>query len=55
MSKALIFIAGFLLVAMGIGILIKNWAILASMVKAFAGIVLALMGLVMMFSASFRR
>ena len=55
MSKVFLFIGGFLLIALGLGIVIKNWDVLAAMVKAAAGVVLALVGLVMMFAASFRK
>ena len=55
MNKFVIFITGFLLVALGLGLVIKNWAVLAAMVKAFAGVLIALIGMVMMFSSGIRR
>ena len=55
MKNVLLFIAGFLLVAVGLGMVIKNWDFLAAMVKASAGVVIALVGLVMMFAASLRK
>ena len=55
MSKIVMFIIGFLLVAFGIGLVIKNWVVLAAMVKASAGLFIALIGLVIMFSTSLRR
>ena len=55
MNKAVLFIAGFLLVALGIGLVIKNWDVLAAMVKAASGVVIALAGLVMMFAASIKK
>ncbi|MBF0490344.1 MAG: hypothetical protein HQL15_06950 [Candidatus Omnitrophica bacterium] len=55
MSKVVIFILGFLFLAVGLGIVIKNWDVLAAMVKAFSGVMMALVGLVMMFSVSLRR
>ena len=55
MNRAVIFILGFLLVAAGLGMVIKNWDVLAAMIKASTGVILALIGLVMMFSASLRR
>lgn len=55
MSKAFMFIAGFLLLSVGLGLVLKNWEVLAIMIKAFVGILLALGGIVMMFAASLRR
>ncbi len=55
MKRVLFFVIGFLLVAVGLGMVIKNWDVLAAMIKAFAGVLLALIGLVMMFSVSIRR
>ena len=55
MNKVLVFIIGFLLVALGLGMVIKDWVVLAAMVKAFSGMVIALIGLVMMFSSGIRR
>ena len=55
MNRVMIFIIGFLLVAGGLGLVIKNWDVLAAMVKAGAGVLIALIGLVMMFSAGLRR
>jgi hypothetical protein len=53
--KVILFVTGFFLVALGLGLVIKNWDILAAMVKAGAGVLIALAGLVMMFAASMRR
>lgn len=53
--KVVTFLIGLLLVAFGLGLVIKNWDILVPMVKALGGIVLALVGLVMMFSVGFRQ
>ncbi len=55
MNKIIIFIIGFLLVALGLGLVIKNWDVLAAMVKASIGVIIALIGLVMMFSMSSKR
>ena len=55
MNKVLIFLIGFLLVAAGLGMVLKNWVVLAAMVKASAGVLIALIGVIMMFSASIRR
>ena len=52
--RTLTFIAGFLLIAAGIGIVLKNWVVLAAMVKAVSGIILALIGLVVMFAATIK-
>lgn len=46
---------GFLLVAIGLGLVIKNWDVLAAMIKAFAGVIIALIGMVMMFFSGIRR
>ncbi len=53
--KALVFLAGFLLVILGLTIVIKNWVILAAVVKAFAGVIIALIGMVLMFSCGLRK
>ena len=55
MNQFLKFILGFLLVALGLGLVIKDWAVLAAMIKAFAGVIIALIGMVMMFSSGIRR
>lgn len=55
MSKGVLFLIGFLLVAGGISLVIQNWEVLASMVKAFGGVLIALIGMVMMFAASIKR
>ena len=49
------FITGFLLVAVGLGMVLKNWAVLAAMVKASAGVLIALVGIVMMFATGFSK
>ena len=55
MMKIVMFITGFLLIAAGLGMVLHNWTVLAAMVKASAGVVIALIGIVMMFAASLRR
>ena len=55
MNKGLIFIIGFLLIVLGLGMVLRNWAVLAAMVKASAGVLIALIGIVMMFAASSRK
>ncbi|MEI7998709.1 MAG: hypothetical protein WCH62_04310 [Candidatus Omnitrophota bacterium] len=55
MNKILMFLLGFLLVAAGLGLVFLNWAVLVGMVKAFSGVVLALVGVVMMFAAGFKK
>ena len=55
MRNPVLFIVGFLLLALGLGFVIKNWDVLSAMIKAFLGVILALVGMVMMFSAGLRR
>jgi len=55
MNKALLFIVGFLFIVLGLGLVFKNWAVLAAMVKASAGVLLALIGIVMMFMSGLRK
>ena len=55
MNKILIFLTGFVLVAAGMGMVLKNWVVLADMVKASAGVLIALTGVVMMFAASIKK
>ena len=53
--KIILFIAGFLLIALGLEMVLRNWHVLAAIVKACAGVVIALIGMVMMFAATIRR
>ena len=55
MKNPLLFIIGFLLVALGLGLVIKNWDILSAMIKASFGVILALVGMVLMFSSGLRK
>ena len=55
MNKILKFFIGFALLVLGLSMVIKNWDILAIMVKASGGIIIALIGLVIMFAAGLRR
>ena len=55
MSKWALFFLGFLLIALGLALVIKNWETLVVFVKVTAGVVIALVGLVMMFAASLKR
>jgi len=53
--KIIIFLTGFLLLAAGLAMVLKNWVVLAAMVKASMGVIFALVGMVMMFAATLRR
>ncbi|MBI3602060.1 MAG: hypothetical protein HY209_04110 [Candidatus Omnitrophica bacterium] len=53
--KIMLFLTGFLLVVVGLEMVIKNWAALAVLFKASAGVILALGGMVMMFTVTLRR
>ena len=55
MKNPILFILGFLLVALGLGLIIKNWEVLSMIFKGFIGLILALVGLVLMFSSGIRR
>ena len=54
MNKIILFIFGFLLLAVGLSMVIKNWEVLAAIVNASAGVFIALIGMVMMFTASLK-
>jgi len=55
MNKFVLFILGFIILAAGLGLVIKHWDVLVSMVMAASGVVIALVGIVMMFAASIKR
>ena len=50
--KAIIFIAGFILTTLGITLVLQQWQAVVLVFKAFIGPVLALAGLVILFSSS---
>jgi hypothetical protein len=52
MKKAILLVAGFLLVCAGLALVINNWDVLVIIVQAVGGLMIALIGLVMMFAAS---
>ena len=52
MKKPGMFVIGFLLVIAGLVLVFRNWAVLVAMFKGAAGVLIALIGVVIMFAAS---
>lgn len=55
MRGKLLFILGFAVTVLGIALVISRWEDLVVIVVALSGPVIAVIGLVMMFAASFKR
>jgi hypothetical protein len=55
MRNSAFFVLGFLLLVLGLSMVIKNWDVLVTIFKAFFGILIALIGLVMMFFSGLRK
>jgi uncharacterized membrane protein YidH (DUF202 family) len=52
--KAIIFIAGFVLTTLGITVVLQQWESVVLVFKAFIGAFLAVIGLVILFSATLK-
>ena len=50
--KAVMFIAGFTLTALGITVVLQQWEAVVLVFKAFIGVILAVAGLVILFASS---
>jgi len=53
--KAIVFIAGFALTILGITVVLQQWEAVVLVFKAFIGAFLAVIGLVILFSATLKR
>jgi hypothetical protein len=52
--KAILFLAGFILTALGITIVLQQWPAVVLIFKAFIGIFLAVIGLVILFASGLK-
>ena len=52
--KAVVFITGFALTALGATVILQQWEAVVLVFKAFIGVILALAGLVILFSATLK-
>ena len=53
--KVMVFIAGFALTALGITLVLQQWEAVVLVFKAFIGAFLAVIGVVILFSATLKR
>jgi len=53
--KGIIFIAGFILTTLGITLVLQQWESIVLVFKAFIGPILAVAGLVILFSATLKK
>ena len=51
----MVFIAGFALTTLGITVVLQQWEAVVLVFKAFIGVILALAGLVILFSATLKK
>ena len=52
--KVVVFITGFALTALGITVVLQQWEAVVLVFKAFIGVILAVAGLVILFSATLK-
>ena len=53
--KVVVFITGFALTILGITVVLQQWEAVVLVFKAFIGVILALAGLVILFSATLKK